>query len=72
METDINKSVSLKYLGVGRHHHLLVLVVALSFLLDCGLYYPLIELRGVGFVGVVLILSCSGIEISQADHVRCL
>ena len=63
METDINKSVSLKYLGVGRHHHLLVLVVALSLLLDCGLYYPLLYLRGSGFVSVDPLIFSSGIEI---------
>ena len=49
MDNDINKSVGLKYLGVGRQNRVLALVIALTVLLDCGLYYPLLDLRG-GFV----------------------
>ena len=63
MNTDINKYISLKYLGVGRQHHFLVLVIALAVLLECGLYYSLLDLRGVGFVGVVSVLSRSGIKM---------
>ena len=63
MDNDINKSVGLKYLGVGRQNRVPALVIALTVLLDCGLYYPLLDLRGGGFVGVVPFLSRSEIEI---------
>ena len=53
-------------------HHLLILVVALTVLLDCSLYYPLLDLRGGGFVGVVPLLSRSGIEFPRANYVYCL
>ena len=63
MDTNIDKSVILEYLGVEMQHCILVIFIALAIILNHVLHHPLLDLGSGGFGGGVSLIYRSCIKM---------